>query len=165
MLKFNLWLMRHATAEPWGSKPDEERELTEQGRREAFLQGEALRNAHLPFAAIVSSPLPRAVQTADEVARALYHMGTRRQDDRLAWPDSLDDVIQVAADTAARYVQIDNVMLVGHNPTFGELKARLLNEPDNTQFKKAAVIGFKISWKDGTLVKASHLDDFKKPKV
>jgi len=58
--------IRHGKAEPRGAKPDEERSLTGEGRRDV----EAIARL-LPFkpAIIFTSPLKRAVETAEIIAR------------------------------------------------------------------------------------------------
>ena len=40
-----LWLLRHADAEPHGIRPDAERKLTERGKRQAHVAGVALERA------------------------------------------------------------------------------------------------------------------------
>jgi phosphohistidine phosphatase len=60
-----LWLLRHGEAVPHESKPDFERELTPRGERQSIAAGEALARLGLEFAACYTSPLVRAVGTAD----------------------------------------------------------------------------------------------------
>lgn len=64
-----LWLFRHGDAEPHGTRPDAERQLTERGRRQARVAGEALARTEVAFGAILASPKARARETA-EVALA-----------------------------------------------------------------------------------------------
>ena len=64
-----LWLLRHGDAEPHGTRPDAERRLTERGRRQASVAGEALARTEVAFGAILASPKARARETA-EVALA-----------------------------------------------------------------------------------------------
>jgi phosphohistidine phosphatase len=60
-----LWLLRHADAEPHGTRPDAERALTERGRRQADVAGVALARMEIAFGAILASPKVRARETAD----------------------------------------------------------------------------------------------------
>jgi len=65
-----LWLLRHGDAEPHGSKPDEQRELTPKGREEALWAGKALAALGAPTL-VLASPRVRATQTA-EIASAEF---------------------------------------------------------------------------------------------
>jgi phosphohistidine phosphatase len=61
-----LWLLRHADAEPHGTRPnDAERQLTERGRRQADVAGLALARMEVSFGAILASPKARARETAE----------------------------------------------------------------------------------------------------
>jgi phosphohistidine phosphatase len=62
-------LCRHAEAGP--GEPDELRELTDAGRHGAKLLGERLAALGEPPRSVVTSPLTRAVQTAEPVAELL----------------------------------------------------------------------------------------------
>jgi phosphohistidine phosphatase len=60
-----LWLLRHADAQPHGTRPDAERQLTERGRRQARVAGAAIARTEVSFGAILSSPKARARETAE----------------------------------------------------------------------------------------------------
>ncbi|HSZ70364.1 MAG TPA: histidine phosphatase family protein [Solirubrobacteraceae bacterium] len=59
-----LWLLRHADAEPHGTRPDAERRVTERGELQARLAGHALARIGVEFQEILSSPKERALATA-----------------------------------------------------------------------------------------------------
>ena len=59
-----LWLLRHADAEPHGTRPDPQRYLTERGERQARVAGLALARMGVEFEAVLSSPKERALRTA-----------------------------------------------------------------------------------------------------
>jgi phosphohistidine phosphatase len=59
-----LWLLRHAEAEPHGTRPDPQRRLTERGERQSQLAGQALARMGVEFARVLSSPKERAQRTA-----------------------------------------------------------------------------------------------------
>jgi phosphohistidine phosphatase SixA len=63
-----VYLCRHAEAA--AGDPDELRELTEAGREQARALGERLAALPSPPRAVLSSPLVRARQTAEEIAAA-----------------------------------------------------------------------------------------------
>ena len=60
-----LWLLRHADAEPHGTRPDAERQLTERGHRQADVAGVAIARMGVKFEAILASPKARARETAE----------------------------------------------------------------------------------------------------
>jgi phosphohistidine phosphatase len=64
-----LWLLRHADAEPHGTREDSERRLTERGERQARLAGEAIALMGVEFEALLSSPKERALRTATVAAQ------------------------------------------------------------------------------------------------
>jgi phosphohistidine phosphatase len=65
-----LWLLRHADAEPHGTRPDAERRLTERGERQARSAGRALARMEIEPDAILTSPKERALRTATLVLEA-----------------------------------------------------------------------------------------------
>jgi phosphohistidine phosphatase SixA len=99
-----LFLVRHAEAAP--GEPDELRPLTPAGRTVARDLGERLALEHP--AAVISSPLLRARETAEQIARAADL--TADADDRLAPGATADDVRAAIAGRG------DTVVVVGHQP-------------------------------------------------
>jgi phosphohistidine phosphatase len=65
-----LWLLRHADAEPHGTRPDAERRLTERGSRQARSAGAAIARMGVEFEAVLTSPRERALRTAAFAAEA-----------------------------------------------------------------------------------------------
>jgi phosphohistidine phosphatase len=65
-----LWLLRHAEAEPHGTRTDAERRLTERGRQQAHAAGIAIERLRGDFDAVLFSPRVRARQTAELAAEA-----------------------------------------------------------------------------------------------
>ncbi|HEY2768582.1 MAG TPA: histidine phosphatase family protein [Solirubrobacteraceae bacterium] len=59
-----LWLLRHADAEPHGTRPDFQRRLTERGERQARLAGLALARMGAQVGPVLTSPKERALRTA-----------------------------------------------------------------------------------------------------
>lgn len=59
-----LWLLRHADAEPHGTRPDAERRLTERGERQARLAGRALERMGIEPEEVLASPKERSLRTA-----------------------------------------------------------------------------------------------------
>jgi phosphohistidine phosphatase len=99
-----LFLVRHAEAAP--GEPDELRPLTAAGRAVARDLGERLASEHLD--AVVSSPLLRARETAEQIARAAGL--TPEADERLAPGATAEDLKAAIAGRG------DTVVAVGHQP-------------------------------------------------
>jgi phosphohistidine phosphatase len=103
---------RHGIAVPHGTRgvAETERPLTPEGRKKTAQAAKGLRRLDLGFDRIYSSPLPRAIQTAEIVGEAL----------RLGTPKILDALLP---GTPARHL-LDEVrglpakspLLVGHEP-------------------------------------------------
>jgi phosphohistidine phosphatase SixA len=99
-----LFLVRHAEAA--AGEPDDLRPLTPAGRAVARDLGERLATQHLD--AVVSSPLLRARETAEQIARAA---GLPPQaDERLAPGATAEDLKAAIEDRG------DTVVAVGHQP-------------------------------------------------
>jgi phosphohistidine phosphatase SixA len=99
-----LFLVRHAEAAP--GDPDELRPLTAAGRAVARELGERLSSEHPD--AVVSSPLLRARETAEQIARAAGL--TAEADERLAPGAAAEDVQAAIAGRG------ETVIAVGHQP-------------------------------------------------
>ena len=100
-------VVRHAEAAP--GEPDELRALTAEGRETARALGERLRGTKID--AVVSSPLLRARETAEPIARAA---GVDPEtDERLSPGATADDVRDAVAGRG------DTVVVVGHQPDCG----------------------------------------------
>jgi phosphohistidine phosphatase SixA len=102
-----LFVVRHAEAAP--GEPDELRPLTDAGRAAARALGNVLAAENLD--AVVSSPLLRARETADAIARAAGLEPAT--DERLAPGATSDDVRAVARG--------ERVVVVGHQPDCSEI--------------------------------------------
>jgi phosphohistidine phosphatase SixA len=103
-----LFVVRHAEAAP--GEPDDLRPLTDAGRAAAHALGEVLAAENLD--AVVSSPLLRARETADAIARAAGLEAVT--DERLAPGASADDMRAIARAG-------DTVVIVGHQPDCSEV--------------------------------------------
>ena len=111
-----LFLVRHAEAEP--GEPDELRKLTAHGREQARDLGARLAAEGAGGAAVVTSPLLRARETAEEIARALGT--TPAPDERLA-PGATAETVRQAADEHGAA----DVVAVAHQPDCGRIAAAL----------------------------------------
>jgi phosphohistidine phosphatase len=120
-----LILLRHGKAESTAaSGGDFERGLTERGRREAALTGQALAETGCAPDLVLVSTARRAMETWEAAqdafpqarmapARGLYH----------ASADALAEAIDAAGET------VGSLMIVGHNPGLHELALTLMVRP------------------------------------
>ena len=113
-----LFLVRHAEAAP--GAPDDLRPLTARGREQARALGKRLAADGARPDAILSSPLLRARETAQELGRAVGVVA--EPDERLAPGATADDV------RAAARGRGETVVVVAHQPDCGEIAAALTGE-------------------------------------
>jgi phosphohistidine phosphatase len=123
-----IYLLRHGpaveAAEAGGD--DRARQLSPDGRRRVTQAARAMARLDVCPDLILSSPLPRALETAELTAKELGMAGAARKEPRLepgATPQALVQVLRRAGKGA------DSVMLVGHNPDL-ELFLAWLTGPD-----------------------------------
>lgn len=110
-----LYILRHGDAgESVDSKTkDAERTLTPKGIQRTRQLGEVLREMEITFDAVLSSPLVRARETAEIVARELKFTGKVELTEALTPFGSMPNLIRQL--TMLRPVP-KNVLLVGHEP-------------------------------------------------
>jgi phosphohistidine phosphatase len=121
----DLYLVRHAEAIPRGTlEPDEYRWLTPKGRRAFYKVARRLfRRLHRgQIEAILTSPLPRAVMTAELLCRALRLRGPVEVHAELS-PDA-----PVEAAAALLGSQDRCVAAVGHEPQLHQLLRGFIGE-------------------------------------
>ncbi len=128
-----LYLVRHADAAP--GEPDDLRRLTPHGREQARELGSRLAAEGARGAAVLTSPLLRARETAEEIARALGT--TAEPDERLAPGATAGNVQEAAAERG------DTVVAVGHQPDCGRIAAELTGGPE-PPFPKAGVVALDL---------------------
>jgi phosphohistidine phosphatase len=139
-------LIRHAEAGDDAPR-DEARALTARGREDARRLGRALARRGVEFSLMVSSPLVRAVQTAEIVA---CEIGYR---DRIAVTDLL-----VPEGTASRVVGFlqsigreaemeaaPSIALVAHEPILSALAAALTGKPRHPPLRKTEALRVRIA--------------------
>jgi phosphohistidine phosphatase len=109
-----LWLLRHAEAEPHGTRSDAERRLTARGEGQARAVGIALERLGLDFEAVLFSPKVRARQTAELAAE---HWSVQQRGRLSVHPPLAGsfDARRALAELAG--VAVDGrLLLVGHEP-------------------------------------------------
>ena len=128
-----LLLVRHAEAAP--GDPDELRELTPDGKRAARELAERLAAEGLEADIVLTSPLLRARQTAEELGRALA--APVEPDERLAPGATADSIREAVAGRG------ESVVVVGHQPDCGRIAAALSGGPE-PPFPAAGTFGVQL---------------------
>lgn len=133
-----VYLLRHGIAEDnHAGKGDADRELTVEGRRKLRETLRTVAEADAKPSLILTSPLLRAIQTAEIARSVLRHKGEPLQTKALlpsTSPEQVWDEIRVHKDEP-------ELMLVGHDPLFTHLAGYLLGFPElHIDFKKGAIL-------------------------
>ena len=139
-----LWLLRHGEAVPHDSKPDDERELTARGERQAGAAGAALARLGVEFAAVYTSPKVRAADTAKLAAGSL-NVDPEEEDvlgDGFERGDALELLGRHDADA--------RVLVVGHEPSFSQVVHDLTGA--RVDFKKGGVVALRVEGGRGELI-------------
>jgi phosphohistidine phosphatase len=119
-----LWLLRHAEAEPHGARPDAERRLTRRGEHQARAAGIAIQRLAVAFDEVLFSPKVRARGTAELVAEGWSEQqrGLLREHPPLAGGFEPAQALEVLAGVPA---QDGRLLLVGHEPDLSLLAGGL----------------------------------------
>jgi phosphohistidine phosphatase len=139
-----LWLLRHGEAVPHDSKPDQERELTARGERQAVAAGAALARLGLELDACYTSPKVRAAATAALACRALG--AEPIVEEAIGSGFDRDDALTLlrAHGGDAR------VLVVGHEPDFSQVVHDLTG--CRVDFKKGGVAAVREERGSGELL-------------
>jgi len=133
-----LYLLRHGIAEEGGvGLNDADRALTAQGRRKLRQVLQAALEAQVKPTLILSSPLKRAVQTAEIVKKVLGYK------DEILLTKVLvpGSTVELVWEEICVHKEEEALMLVGHNPLFDSLAGYLLGQVGmELDFKKGAIL-------------------------
>jgi phosphohistidine phosphatase len=120
----NLYLMRHANAGMPRGNPvlDAKRSLIKEGKEQCVLMARMLSALKIQVDVIVSSPLKRALQTAQFVGTELGY------DAKVEISPALGMNADFAAfqKLVAKYADHEGVLMVGHNPNLFQFLGRLV---------------------------------------
>ena len=140
-----LYVVRHGIAEDAAAgAPDATRRLTPKGRRRMEQVARGLRALGVAPSVVVTSPLPRAHETATIVAAALPDAPVPRLVDALA-PDVPAAETVRALRVFARHRAL---LVVGHQPNLGRLLALLLTGSEEgapLDLRKGACAALELS--------------------
>lgn len=142
----DLYFLRHGEADwPNWEKDDDERPLTKRGKKEIHEVGAFLKRVKGWPDLIVTSPLPRAAQTAEIAAK---HLKVKCRDDKLLRPGFRRDELE----RLLRKYPEESLMVVGHEPDFSEVISELTGASLKLPKAGVALIELNRSWRDGRLL-------------
>jgi len=141
-----LCFLRHGEADwPDWDKPDDERPLTERGRKEMKRVAKFFERLKFAPNAILTSPLPRASQTAEIVGRRL---GIELQTEPdLAHGFNIERLRRLLAKQ-----DVACVMIVGHEPEFSEVIGELTGGKIKISKAGVALLEINRECTSGTLL-------------
>jgi phosphohistidine phosphatase len=153
-----LWLLRHADAEPHGTREDSARRLTERGERQARLAGEAIAAMGVEFEALLSSPKERALRTATVAAQAWSEQQREKLEIHAPLAERFDARQALAAMSAlpsgprvaGQAAPPARVLLVGHEPDLSTVVAELTGA--RIDLKKGGLAVVRIDGPGGQLL-------------
>lgn len=137
---YQLFIVRHAVAEARDDKKyanDAERPLTAKGKRKMEDISQGLARLGIEPNWIISSPLERAKETAEVLAKELKYDGDLTLSETLAPGGSTTALLQMLA----KRPDARNVILVGHEPDLSRLLGDLIAASDGAGlgFRKGGV--------------------------
>lgn len=119
-----LYLMRHANAGTVRENPtlDAKRGLIKEGKEQCMLMARVLGALKAPIDVIVSSPLKRALQTAQLVGTELGYEAKVEVSPALGLNGSYADFQKLLT----KYADREGLLVVGHNPNLFQFLGRLI---------------------------------------
>jgi phosphohistidine phosphatase len=136
-----IYFLRHANAgdHSLNFADDEKRPIDKLGIEQSHSVGRALAALDLKLDVIISSPLTRAMQTAEIAAGELGHKSKITIDDALRPEASYEQFKELLR----RHGRKGAIMVVGHNPSMTEFVNQMLfpeTSLDAIEMKKGAVV-------------------------
>jgi phosphohistidine phosphatase len=140
-----IYLMRHANAGTIRENPvlDAKRSLVKEGKEQCMLMARVLVALKAPIDTIVSSPLKRALQTAQLVGTELGFDGKVEISPGLGLNASFTDFQNMLV----KYANREAVLAVGHNPNIFQFLGRLItgNGGAAIRMRKASIARVDVS--------------------
>jgi phosphohistidine phosphatase len=159
-----LYLVRHAkSGKDFENITDTDRPLNERGYHDAHLMGKNLLAKKIKPDLLVSSPAIRALTTALIFAQQLNYSEEKILLRKNLYETSVGEHVDVIAQTDNHF---NSLMIFGHNPTFSQTVAHLLQK-QTEEMPTCAVAGISFNiarWKEITTSKG-ELILFISPKI
>lgn len=149
----SLFLVRHAKSS-WkhSALPDRQRPLSDRGRRDAPGMGRRLHKRGVDLDLMVTSPAVRALATARILAAELGYPRRRIAVDERLYPGEARQLRSVIGELDDA---LEQVMLIGHNPSLSELAHHLASRI--THLPTCAVAEFTLDADSWSRVGASRV--------
>ncbi len=141
-----IYIVRHGDA--LEGEPDELRELSEKGKKQAKKVGKILKNLDAEISEIFSSPLTRAIQTAEIIAKEINFNGEIKITELLNPSSNPDEILN-----ELMVMKKDKILLVGHQPFLGNFIINFGNF--EVEMKKGSLC--KIEIEGGKFKKAEQI--------
>ena len=136
-----LIIVRHAAAIERIADVSEERRYLTPGGRDFFRKtAQTISQKDINPTMILTSPLIRAVQTADILVEAISYLGPLVVADELA-PGFNKKALQNLLNT---FQSLKELAIIGHEPDLSILIASFLSLPDGFNFKKGTAVKLNI---------------------
>lgn len=136
-----IYLVRHAEAVERAEGLEEgTRWLTKKGRKSMQKGAPRLRKKRVRPDLIITSPLTRAVQTAELLMAEVGSRAELRADSRLAPDATVEQLVELIRETR----QGDRLMLVGHEPLLSQTAALLLGKELVAGFAKGGCLVLEL---------------------
>jgi phosphohistidine phosphatase len=147
-----LYLLRHGIAVSPGTEgyEDDDRPLTAIGERRIHTVARALARVNVKLDRVLTSPLPRALRTAEIIAEELNQ------------PEILETADELRAGRSAKSIKSwletreeRRIMIVGHDPAFSNLVGLLLCDDGKTPLvtlRKGGIAAFSAMPEGGWLL-------------
>jgi phosphohistidine phosphatase len=140
-----LYLMRHANAGAVRENPllDAKRGLIKEGKEQCMLMARVLNALKAPIDGIISSPLKRALQTAQLVGTELGYEAKIEISPALGLNGNYSDFQNLLA----KYTDREGILVVGHNPSIFQFLGRLVtgNGGAAIRMRKASIARVDMS--------------------
>jgi phosphohistidine phosphatase len=141
----DLFILRHGEAGktiPTGSS-DSKRPLTVTGEKEMVIISKALRKMGVRLDVILTSPLKRARQTADIVAKEFKAQNKLRQMRELSPEGDKKALYQ----NLSSFKEGTTILLVGHSPYLSEMVSEIVSDDSSVRLdlKKGGIMRIRVT--------------------
>ena len=145
----NLTIVRHAESVLQDAQYlDKNRPLTKNGRKDALIMSQRIRDAGIKPSKILSSSATRAWETALIIAKTIkYSENLLTKDDRLY----LADIHNLVCIIEEQNEDVNNLMIIGHNPGLIEL-INLLSIKKIANLSTSGAVSLNINTDDWNLI-------------